>query len=204
MQELRARLNDVRTDLSWEIQQLKQTVAQQQEIINALKTGKTCLMIPFTYLTISDLLIPKFGPDPQAIHAHYFNVSDAGPGRRFVLGGETPIAFTAAINPVRVSSVDKHEVLQFDNVITDIGAGYNNQTGIFVVPESGVYMFSCSLLDDSVHIMVHADIMHNTRVLGRVFAVGEPNGHRDQGSNTVFTYAAAGDQVVHDVYSLGH
>ena len=58
-----------------------------------------------------------------------------------MLGGETPIVFTAAINPVRVSSVDKHDVLHFDNVITDIGAGYNNQTGIFVVPESGVYMF---------------------------------------------------------------
>ncbi|XP_052797090.1 complement C1q-like protein 4 isoform X2 [Mya arenaria] len=112
---------------------------------------------------------------------------------------EGPIAFTAGIAPNVLTHVDKNDIIRFETVITDFGGGYNNQTGIFVVPTTGLYMFACSLLDDSVstngNIMTHADIVQNTRVLGRVFAVAEPGGHRDQGANTVFTHATAGDQV---------
>jgi len=92
---------------------------------------------------------------------------------------------------------------RFETTITNLGGGYNNQTGVFTAPVNGVYMFSCSLLDHwSGHnatalngkTMLHADIVQNNRVLGRVFAHGEDT-HRDQGANTVFTYASQGDKV---------
>lgn len=43
-------------------------------------------------------------------------------------------------------------------------------------------------------LMVRGEIVHNTKVVGRVFARAEHD-HRDQGAQTVFIYAVEGDQV---------
>lgn len=114
------------------------------------------------------------------------------------------MAFTAAVQKYTVDHVQNQSTIVFDKVITSIGSGYNNLTGIFVAPMSGIYVFSCSLMDHSgEHLtsgqehgsaMLHAEIVKNGTVLGRVFAHAETS-HRDQGSVTVVSYVNQGEQV---------
>ena len=61
---------------------------------------------------------------------------------------EGPVAFTAAIEKRTVSHVQINDIIVFPKVITSIGGGYSNLTGVFVAPVTGIYMFSCSLLDE--------------------------------------------------------
>ncbi|XP_045157709.2 complement C1q-like protein 3 [Mercenaria mercenaria] len=119
------------------------------------------------------------------------------PVKRFVMNNESPVAFTAGISPRSVDHLKHQDTIKFETVITDISGGYNNQSGVFVAPVSGIYMFSCSLMDDLEEhgLMLHAEIVQNQRVLGRIFAHAEANNHRDQGAQTVFTYINQGDKV---------
>lgn len=59
-------------------------------------------------------------------------------------------------------------------------------------------MFSCSLLDHIEgphgHDMLHADIVQNDKVLGRVFAHADTT-YRDQGAQTVITKVNMGDRI---------
>ncbi|XP_045187954.2 complement C1q tumor necrosis factor-related protein 3-like [Mercenaria mercenaria] len=121
--------------------------------------------------------------------------------KRFVLENEGPVAFTAAIKPLLIAHVKHMETIKFETVITSIGGGYDNQTGVFVAPVSGIYVFSCSLLDHmgpEVGVpnsaMLHAEIVHNQRVLGRIFAHATVT-YRDQGAQTLFAQVSQGDQV---------
>jgi hypothetical protein len=113
------------------------------------------------------------------------------------MNNEGPVAFTAAIKPTVVYHLKHMDTIKFETVITDIGGGYNNQSGLFVAPVSGIYVFSCSLMDHdaSQGVMVHAEIIHNQRVLGRIFAHAEGGSYRDQGAQTVFTHVNQGDQI---------
>jgi hypothetical protein len=113
------------------------------------------------------------------------------------MNDEGPVAFTAAIKPLLVDHVKHMDTIKFETVITDIGGGYNNQTGVFVAPQTGIYMFSCSLMDHVAPsgVMLHAEIVHNQRVLGRIFAHAEGTTYRDQGAQTVFTHVNQGDQI---------
>ncbi|KAL4238061.1 C1q and tumor necrosis factor protein 4 [Mactra antiquata] len=129
------------------------------------------------------------------------NIIDSQRSKRFLMDiTEGAVAFTAAISPIEIDHVKPLEIIKFDTTITDIGGGYNNQTGVFVAPISGIYAFSCSLLDHvGTHggpngAMVHAEIIHNQRLLGRIFAHAETT-YRDQGAQTVVTAVTQGDQV---------
>ncbi|XP_053393005.1 complement C1q-like protein 4 [Mercenaria mercenaria] len=118
---------------------------------------------------------------------------------RFVLdSGEGPVAFTAAISPKAVDHVGANATITFETVITNIGGGYNNITGVFVAPLSGLYMFSCSLLDavEGKHgtDKLHAEIVQNDKVLARVFAHAD-NHNRDQGAQTIFVQVNQGDRI---------
>ncbi|WAR00334.1 hypothetical protein MAR_024706, partial [Mya arenaria] len=109
---------------------------------------------------------------------------------RFVMDESPVIAFTGAVAPEFVPNMHHGETVKFETTVTNFGDGYNNQTGVFVVPTSGLYMFSCSILDEHHSVnglaMVHAEIVKGTKVLGRVFAHAEVDQYRDQGANTVF------------------
>lgn len=98
--------------------------------------------------------------------------------------------------------VKHEEIIRFETTITDINSGYNNSTGVFVVPVTGIYLIASSLTDhwggeqipDHGELMVHGEIVHNHKVVARIFAHAEAS-HRDQGAQTVFIYANEGDQV---------
>ncbi|KAL4223363.1 Complement C1q-like protein 4 [Mactra antiquata] len=111
---------------------------------------------------------------------------------------EGPVAFTAAVSPRSIDHMTDGQSVVFDTTITDIGGGYDNKTGIYVVPLTGLYMFQCSLLDHMAGAhgtsKLHAEIVKNGNMLVRVFAHSEDT-YRDQGSNLVFIPANKGDQI---------
>lgn len=117
---------------------------------------------------------------------------------------ERTVAFTAVIDQRTVDHVKENATIIFMKTITSIGGGYSNLTGVFVAPLTGVYMFSCSLLDHSGERMtphqphgttkLHAEIVQSGKTLGRIFAHAETN-QRDQGSVTVVSYVNEGEQV---------
>ena len=118
---------------------------------------------------------------------------------RFLLdGNEGPVAFTAALSARVVEHVGLNETIQFDTVLTNIGNGFDNTTGVFTAPVSGIYMFTCSLIDhmEGVHgtAKLHAEIVQNDKVLGRIFAHATDT-YRDQGSQTVFAQVNQGDRI---------
>lgn len=63
------------------------------------------------------------------------------------------VAFYAYISeslPADVAS--PHHVLIFDVVRTDIGNGYHPSTGVFIVPDTGVYVFIWSFMNGNLAI----------------------------------------------------
>ncbi|XP_056016220.1 complement C1q-like protein 4 [Ostrea edulis] len=77
----------------------------------------------------------------------------------------TTIAFYAYMsNTLPSAEATVHHVLIFDVVKTNVGNAYNPFSGIFIAPETGVYVFSWGFLNGegshhSVQLMVNADEM---------------------------------------------
>ncbi|KAL4236775.1 biological adhesion [Mactra antiquata] len=59
---------------------------------------------------------------------------------------EQPVAFTATINQEYITHVGGHQTIVFPDVITNIGANYHSQHGLFTAPISGLYLVSTTLL----------------------------------------------------------
>ncbi|KAL4240068.1 hypothetical protein ACF0H5_000862 [Mactra antiquata] len=103
----------------------------------------------------------------------------------------------------KVQTFNRNGPIVFPNKITDLGGGYDNNTGIYTVPRAGVYILSCSLLADgnsTSNPKLHASIIVDGTPIAKVFAYGDSksngNGsHRDQGSSTVFVELKQGSGV---------
>lgn len=54
---------------------------------------------------------------------------------------EGPVAFSSVVNPVSVHHQKSNQIIQFETILTNYGGGYNNETGIFVVPVPGKCFF---------------------------------------------------------------
>lgn len=112
---------------------------------------------------------------------------------------EGPVAFTAAIKPRAVDHVHVNSPMIFETVLTNFANGYDNTTGTFTVPLTGIYLFSCSVLDHMSNdghgsTMLHAEMVKNGVVMARVFAHAN-SVYRDQGAQTVVVEANKGDTV---------
>lgn len=91
----------------------------------------------------------------------------------------TTIAFYAYISADNPSTeATLHHVLIFDVVKTNVGNAYHPFSGIFIAPETGVYVFSWGFLNGagsyhSVQLMVNADemgVVHSHTVGTRNYA----------------------------------
>lgn len=109
------------------------------------------------------------------------------------------MAFTAAVKKHFLNHMQTGDRIVFETVISNYGDGYQNSTGIFTVPLHGLYMFSCSVLDQMASdahgsVKLHAEIVQNNVTLARVFAHAQDN-YRDQGAQTIIVEAMKGDVV---------
>jgi len=110
-------------------------------------------------------------------------------------GGSRPtVAFMAQYSADNAIGVAAGPYV-FDNAILNIGNSYDENTGIFTAPVSGVYLIAVQLFTDggqSEHPFV--DIKVNGNTAARL-AFDEGNGQEDSDSTTITTQLQAGDKV---------
>lgn len=102
-----------------------------------------------------------------------------------------PVAFYVHLT-TSLPSPGANQIIKFDHVMVNIGNGYHNNTGVFIVPTSGVYVFSWSirLKGGSVH---SAELVVNNETHGKVYLdASHLDGHVSAGS---IARLQAGDDV---------
>ncbi|XP_052769576.1 complement C1q-like protein 4 [Mya arenaria] len=134
----------------------------------------------------------------QAKHIEELELK-VNPDKRLVFNGEGPIAFTSQVSPRVVRHMHDGDGVIFDRVLLNAGGGYNNATGSFTVPLSGIYLFAVSVFDHMAtaatgNAKIHAEIVQNNSTIGRVFAHADMH-NRDQGAETVIVTVNTGDVI---------
>lgn len=104
------------------------------------------------------------------------------------------IAFYAYMSKsLAANEVTPHHVLIFDVVRTNIGNGYHPSTGVFIVPETGVYVFIWSFMNGNGAIH-STQLMINTEEWGILYAHSASSSWI-QSTNVVVAHAHKGDDV---------
>ncbi|XP_052814708.1 complement C1q tumor necrosis factor-related protein 3-like [Mya arenaria] len=102
------------------------------------------------------------------------------------------VAFTAYLSNT-LATVGPHQHIVFDNVITNVGGGYNALQGHFTAPIRGVYVFHVVITDTPTHA-ASVQLLHNGKWIGHVLA--DDVGNAYQTSSTVASVQLEkGDQV---------
>ncbi|XP_052710562.1 uncharacterized protein LOC128184951 isoform X2 [Crassostrea angulata] len=114
-------------------------------------------------------------PNPQTTHVPKTNV----------------VAFYAYMSQDFPNPGASH-TLVFDTVVTNVGNGYHGTTGIFLAPETGVYVFSWSmrLFNGEYH---RAELVHNYQVMGVAYLYAPTGDHTV--SETIVIQVNQGDDV---------
>lgn len=84
------------------------------------------------------------------------------------------------------------QILIFPKVKLNFGSAYNNQTGIFITPIPGIYIFSVSVTSGEQHTHIHVNIMVNGKEDAAAFAYGNTWA---QGSVTTVLHLNDGDEI---------
>ena len=90
------------------------------------------------------------------------------------------IAFQAYLSRDSNGPLSAHHILKFDVVPLNRGSGYNVFDGIFIVPSSGTYVFTWSIMCDP-NGRVTTELMKNAEVIGTRIA--------DSASSTVWDFS---------------
>lgn len=100
------------------------------------------------------------------------------------------MAFTATVSDHHIEHAGDHQIIVFDNVITNIGNAYNGHLGSFIAPVHGIYVFSVTLVTSS-NAGFHANIVRNGELVTRLYA---STGYQTA-SQTVVLQLQKGDDV---------
>lgn len=113
------------------------------------------------------------------------------------------VAFYAYMT-TRLHTPSTEHVLVFDVAKTNIGNAYHPNTGVFMVPESGVYVFTWTFWigdhrDNSIQLMV------NREDVGSIY-LHTISGVESEATGIVVTHVNAGDDVFvrkHSAFQIG-
>lgn len=116
---------------------------------------------------------------------------------------ETPIAFYAYISH-DFTHVGNDHVFIYDTVVTNSGHAYNNYSGIFTAPSSGLYAFAYSIAVAGHHISGDHDsnlgeisvrLVRNASPVGSIAADTESVSEDEMATGFAILYLDAGDIV---------
>lgn len=107
-----------------------------------------------------------------------------------LLDWKQKVAFTAAVK-ASISTWNGGTLI-FNTVISNVGDGYNEKTGIFCAPLAGTYVFYISF-NQFNNQQLGLDIVHND--LPKVRVIAHPSASRQTGTNMVVLILQKGDHV---------
>ncbi|KAL4223764.1 Complement C1q-like protein 4 [Mactra antiquata] len=113
---------------------------------------------------------------------------------------EVSVSFFATLSD-HIDNPGVHQVVAFENVITNIGNAYNEHAGDFRAPVSGIYVFSTTLMAGTSAQQFHFQIVRNGKAVSNIYI---PNGgtasqeavlHLSQGDDVAIHNLDAGNRV---------
>lgn len=105
------------------------------------------------------------------------------------------MGFTVRFSADPVTNVGANAIYQFDNVITNVGNGYNHQTGVFTAPVAGLYAFHLNFMSTNDSPNIHLTIeKEGPEVIGHAWAEGSTDNY-DKVSTTVVVSMQQGQQA---------
>lgn len=116
---------------------------------------------------------------------------------------EIPVAFYAYISHDFTHVGDNH-VFVYDTVVTNSGHAYNNYSGIFTAPSSGLYAFAYSIAVAGHHITgdhdsnfgeISVQLVRNASPVGSIAADTESLYEDEMATGFAILYLQAGDIV---------
>ena len=102
-----------------------------------------------------------------------------------------PVGFSTALT--QTTTLHDKQTIHFDKIITNVGNGYEVQSGIFHAPIKGLYFISVTVFD-FYHSSLTVDIVQNGKSLVDLFIDG--SGHQNSAmTQTLILQLDKGDRV---------
>ncbi|XP_060068273.1 uncharacterized protein LOC132548425 [Ylistrum balloti] len=102
------------------------------------------------------------------------------------------VAFCVSLS--KGATLHVNEVIVYSTVMTDIGRGYNQHDGIYIVPKSGVYVFTWTTVS-SLHSNIGTSLIINGSVEGLLGSFGGNINNYQSATGVIVKAVTAGDHV---------
>jgi hypothetical protein len=138
----------------------------------------------------------------------------SGIQRRFLAGSpgqQTPVAFYAYISK-DFTHIDNNHVFVFDTIVTNSGHAYNNYSGVFTAPSTGLYAFAYSIAVAGHHISgdtgsqygeISVQLVRNSTPYGSIAADTESQYEDEMATGFAILFLDANDIVMVKVAGSG-
>lgn len=103
------------------------------------------------------------------------------------------VAFSARISTLYTSK--DGQTVVFNDIISNVGSGYNNQDGVFTTPVDGVYVFFCKITQDSNNHDMFYQFILNGSVKTQTLVFGRLDHTHRTSSNLIVLQLIHGDRV---------
>ncbi|CAG2188810.1 C1QL [Mytilus edulis] len=80
----------------------------------------------------------------------------------------TPVGFCTTLSSH--TTLGQLQIIDFDKTVTDTSHSYNNSTGVFTIPRTGLYQFSLTMFTPSGNL--YAQIVKNQQIIGSNYGSG--------------------------------
>ncbi|XP_060581358.1 uncharacterized protein LOC132737976 [Ruditapes philippinarum] len=110
---------------------------------------------------------------------------------------QTPQAFFATLSR-DVLRAGVHQIYVFDNVITNLGHGYNNHNGNFVAPMDGTYVFSATLMS-MYKRNTRAAFFRNGKLVSQMYLTGIDSAHATASQTIILQLRQWDDVSIHNL-----
>ncbi|XP_078319054.1 complement C1q-like protein 4 [Crassostrea virginica] len=112
------------------------------------------------------------------------------------------IAFTATVTQDMTSQ--DGQTLVFPHIITNVGGGYNENTGVFTAPRDGVYVFFCKITGRDNSDNMHFEFILNGSAKTHHLMYGSSTNPYRTSSNSIVLQLTHGDRVCIKMYKGGN
>ena len=111
------------------------------------------------------------------------------------------VAFTATVTQYMTSQ--DGQTLVFPHIITNVGGGYNGNTGVFTAPRDGVYVIFCRITADKNPSDMYFEFILNGSAKTRNLVYGYSTMYYRTSSNSIVLQLTHGDRVWINMWSGG-